>query len=475
MNGMPWSRLVIAAVTVLLVAVRCVDVGAYPQVHPDEGFWTGGSRNLVRYGEPLMDGRLHPFLSPAHFVELVGFFTIATPSLISARMFSAVMGLATCALISILSRRLFPRRPWPFFLIFGFSSLTVLIQRVGLLEADLMFWLVLAATLWLAPGLSLKAGAGAAFGIALLVKGNSIYLLPAFLLTGGTDNVASAQRSWKPLGLFLLALGLVGGGGFLADCAIDPTAFEHAFRYEVDGQHFLDDGVLVHVGRFGLHPRRAWAVCRELCMTDPLLLVLAALGLWQRLRRQCHSTRADRFFAAWLIVGSVFHLSQIYVEHRYLTTLAPALAYFAACCVNALLDATFPWARIVAAGVFVLFAGYHATRFAGGLARQPNAEYWRIVAWISENVPHEARTLGSPVIGLSLPQRNYDYYRLVFPYDGSRPRALPEIVERYGIAYVLVDAEWHAHAIPDAAAFLAQRCVQRASVGGVEVYQVMPK
>src|SRR5262249_54766225 len=150
-------------------------------LNPDEGFWTSGARNLVRYGDPLMDGRLHPFLSPATFVALSGYFCLVEPNLVTARLFSACVGALSCAIIWRVGRRYVSRPPWLPVLLFGVSSLVVLIQRIMLLEAHQMFWLLLAAALWLSPRRGSAVLAGAAYGIALLVKGNSLYLFPAFL------------------------------------------------------------------------------------------------------------------------------------------------------------------------------------------------------------------------------------------------------------------------------------------------------
>src|SRR5262245_56904192 len=136
----------------LLVAVRVAGLGQYPLAHPDEGFWACGSRNVVLYGDELLDGRLHPFLSPATFVLLAGWFLAVPPDLVTARAFSAAAGLGACLLLALLARREVPGRGWLVAFLFGLSSLAVLPHRLVLLEAHQTFWLVLAAVAWLRPG-----------------------------------------------------------------------------------------------------------------------------------------------------------------------------------------------------------------------------------------------------------------------------------------------------------------------------------
>ena len=58
----------VLAFAVLVVVVRVVGWASYPGPNPDEGFWASGPKNLVKFGDVLMDRRLHPFLSPATFV-----------------------------------------------------------------------------------------------------------------------------------------------------------------------------------------------------------------------------------------------------------------------------------------------------------------------------------------------------------------------------------------------------------------------
>jgi 4-amino-4-deoxy-L-arabinose transferase-like glycosyltransferase len=473
LRGAAWAALAVA-----LVAVRAAWLGDYPALNPDEGFWASGARNWVRYGDAFLDRRLHPLLSPAHFAALCGYFSLVPPDLWSARLFSALAGLLSCAVVAWLARRLFPRRPWLWLLLFGLGSLAVLVQRVALLEAHQTLWLVLAAALWLSGGRRGALLAGAAYAAALLVKSNSLYLLPAFLLS---PPERPAARSG--LALFLAPCVLLTAAGYGAAWASNPAGFATAFRYELDGRHFLDEGVLFHVGRFGAHPRRALTAARGLAVGAPLVLPLAAAGAMLVLRRPRAATRADRLFTAWALFGLAFHFGQIYVEQRYLTTLAPALTYLAALALDRLLAASpaVRWPRVVVAGLLVLFVAYHLGRLGVGVRRRPNEGYWRAVAWVRANVSAEANVLAAPAVGLSLPQRTYDFFRAVRPYGReAAPDPLAAAVERDGISVLVVDPEWRAYladlpgpyGMEDTARFIATRCRLRASVDGFDVYLV---
>ncbi len=458
----------LVALGVLAVAVRLVGLGQYPQVHPDEGFWACGSRNFVLYGDALMDGRLHPFLSPATFVLLAGVFALVPPDLVSARATSAVLGLLTVAVLAGFTWRRFAARPWLVVLLFGLSSLAVLIQRMILLEAHQMFWLVLASGCWLSARRFGPVAAGLAFGMALLVKSNSIYLLPAFLLT-----LPAGPSRWRAGGFFLIGCLLLGGGGYLLEWRLWPGEFVDAFRYEVAGSRFADEGTLFHVGRFGLHPRRAGTVLTQLFVTDGLLVLGGLAGLVLVVRSWRQASRDDRFFALWLVLGSAFLLGQIYVEHRYLTTLAPALVYLAAVALDRLLDRPQLVARVAAILLLVGFSGFHLARVGWGIARRPSAEYWEVVAWMrSEEAPPDARVLAFSVYDLSLPQRGYDFFRALVPYDGGPPRPVEEVVRRLDISFIIVDPAWRQYENADMADFIERRCVDRKTIGETTIYQV---
>jgi hypothetical protein len=472
---------VLLLLVVPIVLVRLIGVGHYPMIHPDEGFWSIGARNYILFGDPFLDGRLHPFLSPATFVALSGLFTIAPPSLPTARLFSIGCGLLSCSVMWWIGRRCFPRRPWLLLLLFGMSTLSILIHRIILLEAHQMLWLVLAAAFWLTSSRRSVILAGIAYGIALLVKSNSLYLLPAFALSAlGT---LPREKTNPPSGLqfpnFLVIAVLTAGGGYLAAWCVSPERFTTAFRYEVDGQHFAKEGVLFHVGRFGLNPTQAVRALGGLAFSDPVALLLGLAGLVLVLCRRRSATRADWLFVGWLGFGLVVHLGQIYVEHRYLATLAPALAYLSARFLEELLDRValrkFIKGETVVGLLLAVFLLYHGGRFVFGLARADDRGYWSTVRWLKEEVPPQAKVLAAPYVGISLPQRSYDFYRSRHDYgreDVVRP--LAEVVDELGIDYVIIEAEWSHYQNDADLKFLARRGQRLVDFGEFVVYRILP-
>lgn len=464
------TMVVLSLLGLVLASVRFLHPGDFPKSHPDEGFWACGSRNLVRYGDSTLDGRLHPYLSPGTLVLVAGFFEMAPANLATARLFSAILGLLTCGLLGLIAHRRFANRPWLVPLLFGLSSLTILIHRMILLEADQMFWLVLAAMFWLSNWRGGGIAAGAALGVALLVKSNSLYVIPAFLLTP-----RPGVRVVPSLGLFLTAALLIGGGGYVTAWSIHPDDFTRAFRYELESTHFLDEGVLFHIGRFGLNPRLAAQVLVEFLTADGLLVLLGLAGLVKVLLHWKSADRTQRLFALWLLGGLCFHFGQIYVQYRYLTTLAPALAFLAADVIAGLLDAAegqsqkiLRCAAIVFLSVFCLF---HLGRVGRGILRPTNGDYWQSVAWVNEHVPKDAHVLAAPVINLSLTPKGFDFFRSLVPYEGPL-RTLDEVVRDRKIDWIIRDPEWREYETPAMAQYLAERCTLRQTVGDIAIYQV---
>jgi hypothetical protein len=457
----------------LLLAMRGVGLAAYPQIHPDEGFWTQGARNWVLHGDPIRDGRLHPFLCPGHFVQLAGFFQIADPSLLGGRWFSVFLGLGTCLLLADLGRKIFPRHPWLFMVLFGCSSLSFLIHRLALLEANQMFWMTLAGWFWLSSYRLGPLGVGLAFGMALLVKSNSIYLLPAFVL--GVPS-REKQPSWLALGWLLCGTLLLAGGGYWLDWWISPENFARAFGFELHGQDFEQENYLFRVGRFGINPAQMWLVFKSLILGEPFLVLLSLWGLLLLLKKPWQASQPDRFFASWLILGLCFHFPQIFVEHRYLTTLAPAFAYWSARLLHHFLEeGKAPWQRLLPWGVLGLFLAFHLLKVERGITQDVNRTYWQTVDYIRQEIPADANVLAASYLVQSVPQNGYDFYRVMFPYDRSQPhKPLGEVVAHLKISVIVIDSEWHKYLDQDIQTYLEENCVIVKSIEDFRIYKVRP-
>ncbi|MFO0590004.1 MAG: phospholipid carrier-dependent glycosyltransferase [Polyangiaceae bacterium] len=512
----------VLAILALGVFLRVAWISEYPAYHSDEGFWGSGARNFLLFGDAFLDNRLHPFLSPATFLGLCAWFGAFTPSLTTARLFSAAFGIATTVLVWDLARTLTPRRTWLPVLFCAVSGLAVLQGRVLLLEAHQTFWLVLATALLFAGGPPPGAPetpiprrtllfAGVAYGMALLVKTTSIYLIPAFVIatlpsvravlsspSQGPlrEKVRSRIDALSPALLFFLAAFVVAAAGYGVTFARDPERFRAAFRYEMEAKHFLlylRDPLLFHVGRFGFRPIAATLCALTLARSDPFLCLLGVVGAYRTFRRWSQSTRAARFFSVWAVSGFVFTVLQINVTYRYFGTILPALVFLAAFVAEdlfgedgaeparshgngpnsastALLGPAF---RVFAfAGVFL---GFHLARLSVGHDESPNRDYARVVQLVSEKVPKDTGVLAAPYIGLSLPQKSHDFFRVLWPYGGEdHPLSIAKEIERRRIGVVIRDTEFRTFETPEMTAYLKTACTPLAHIGEYEVLVVKP-
>jgi hypothetical protein len=469
-----------------LALIRYIGLHGYPAPSPDEGFWSIGAKNAVKFHEPLMDRRLHLFLSPTTFLLLTGYFYAVEPGLLAARVCSATVGLIAAGLMWGLGQRIMPGRPWLLVLLFGMNSMVALENRKMMIETQQILWLTATAFLWLRPSLGAAAGAAACFGVALLTKSNSIFLLPGLIWSAygrepspvdpvnGSPLHATARSRLALLGLIAGTVAILGYGGA---CAAFPAEFCAAFKFELDGQQWLSNDVVFRLGRFGVNPPQVKKALVTLVKGAPFWVSLAPLGLAWCVRDRW-AARADRLFGAWLIVGLLFFFSQIYIAPRYLTTLAPAFAYLAARPLYDLLDAGSGarWARPAVVTLLVLFVGYHTGRIACGVYRSRDDDsYLRAIAWVSRNFHVDDRVIASPYIGISLPQRTYDPFRMTHAYGREdQPRSFEEIVADLDIRAVLVDDEPRVYMTAQDEAYLRESCSQVACFGQIEVYRVPP-
>ena len=101
---------------------------------------------------------------------------------------------------------------------------------------------------------------------------------------------------------------------------------------------------------------------------------------------------------------------------------------------------------------------FHLARFAVGIRRDANNDYWETVAWMRREAPSDAPVPATPVLGLSLPQRSYDFFRALVPYDSAQsPRSPAEVVSAWSLQYVVVDDEWRQYETSAMADFLRTR------------------
>jgi 4-amino-4-deoxy-L-arabinose transferase-like glycosyltransferase len=462
---------------------RFIGLEFYPAPQPDEGFWCAGPKNFVMFGDALMDGRLHPFLSPVTFVLLRLLFSLVDPSLFTARLFSSMVGLLTVGIVYLLGRKVFSERQWILPSLFGACSFFVLDNRQMMIETQQVFWLSLTAYFYIG---STKHGtflSGLCYGISLLVKINSVYIFPAFLcasylrpiddrIHGLGSNLNTGRL--KEMIIFLVMAILVSFPGYLIAYLINPDAFITAYRFELDGQHFLDQNVLFHFGRFGVHPQKLLSLVEGIIRNMPIILILSIFGLFTLHGKE--KSRADIVFAIWLITGSLFFAGQLFAPPRYFLTLFLPFSYFAAKLLNSLLnkEKALKIGAIVILGAFFLYSSGRIVR--GVYLSWNKSPYERLVEWSIENLDRSDNLLAAPYIGLSLPNRAYDFYRMIFPYDRkSEHRSIEGIVDLHNIRAIIFDSEWKAYLTPEVQRYLRKQCTLVAEFGDFEAYLIAEK
>lgn len=204
--------------------------------------------------------------------------------------------------------------------------------------------------------------------------------------------------------------------------------------------------------------------------TDPILIPLAFCGLIILLRYRRLFNVADRFFAIWFLGGLVFHLGQVYLPSRHLSTLAPAVAWLATRWFETLLGRS-GLRRLAAGSLLAGFCALHIVHIAIGVSKNVNADYWATIRWTSRNVPDSARILVAPYIGASLPQYSLDFYYLLFPSTGPAG-SIEEVVTGHRITTIIEDPEWSGYSTSDMKYFLAHRCDRLRNIGKYTIWQI---
>jgi hypothetical protein len=289
---------------------------------------------------------------------------------------------------------------------------------------------------------------GAAFSLVLLTKINAIFALaPCALLLASrayrAPRDSGSKPSWRsavlPTLIFLgVALGIAGAVYGMLYVSW-PVEFTRAFKYELDGRHFEAlSHPLLRVGRFGIDPIFAGRTVLALFREEPFLLVLASLGLIIAPYRR---PRGSLFFAAWLLVGGAYFLTQMFQPLRYFYLIFPAILFFAVATIDAItrrlpaLNTRLPRPETAALSLIMVFElGYFA---ANGVANRGSG-YADVVGWMQANTQPNDRVLASALLSTDLRNRSYQFYRLVAP-----PHDLTSATRDFKIRYVVVDtSEW---------------------------------
>ncbi|MGH7467509.1 MAG: ArnT family glycosyltransferase [Longimicrobiales bacterium] len=424
--------------------VRLVRLASWPAVQADEGLWTNATKNFVAFGDWFMDGSTHLFLSPIFHLLSLPAFSVFGSSITSARLVSAVAGLASIALLYLTVQRLTNNNALAMTtaIVFAVDEWTVLVSRTALIESVELAVILLAAYFLSKRTTVNLVLAGLALALALLTKLNSVFMLPVFALFLLTDS-----RTQTPhIGRTALRVLLVGGMATL--CAglmyyllyrVDPQRFVNAFRFELDGVHFESiSRPLLRVGRFGLDPSTAATTMMELFRESPFLWVLGALGFGH----QCFERpRRMPLFGLWFVVGFSFFLLQMYQPTRYFYLITPAVAFFAACAILRIADPY--WVRrgrvaghgALATATFVAFS---LAYIAGGHASNSENRLPLIVQWVERETLPTDRIMASGFVATDLKRRAYAHYK----FARSEEELLGS-VRQLEIDFIVFDnAEW---------------------------------
>ena len=430
---------------VLASLLRLPLLETFPRLEADEGLWTTSTKNFLLFGDWFLDGRKHVILSPLFHVLSLPFFEAIGIHILSARVLSALAGIATVALVYLIAERL------------GFGSLVaavaaflcasnewaVVLSRKALIESVEVCFLSLSVLLALRGGTRGAVGAGIAFGLTLLTKSNALAMLPVVALTvafasGAKGKAPDLRRGFAPVAAFVLVAALVAGVGYLPLYLTWPDSFRAIFRFVLEDKGAQLGSRLVSVGRFGLEPALIAASVIGLFRESPFLLVLASLGAIVTL---VSPSPAWLLVAGWAALWTSFSFMQLFQPLRYFFLAFPALVLLASRALDAMADVAAPARRtrllaLLASAVVLFETAYVA-------ANASHNREDRIAAvreWSRSHLTGGETVLASSFLAVDIPARVLGRYYLV----GS-PDSLAAAIRRNHVDYVLWDnAEWPA-------------------------------
>lgn len=333
-----------------------------------------------RAGDLIVDGE-HPALFKALVLVSTG---IGGPTATALRMPSVIAGIAACALVVLIGRRLYgPTAGWAAGGLMALGTIPVGIDRVGKEDAVMMALALAAVLCWLMaaddPRWWLAAAAFAAAAVA--VKYEALPLLPALWLAGRAGLGPRAPGGLRPL-----ALGLAV---FLAvHLALNPLllvpaqwAFLWDFTSSLLAHRPPADGSIV--------PSRGFAAAGELHDVKPvwyyaLYLGIKAQPLWLAvvaggvLLAAARRRREDVLLLVWGIGYTVAISLVPFGFARYLAPALPAFALLGGAAVAWALARTRRAPAALAAGAVALavplalalpYPALYVNAFGGGSAR----------------------------------------------------------------------------------------------------------
>ena len=437
------QTLALGVILLVAGAFRLPFLGSFPDIQNDEGLWTNSTKNFLLFGDWFLDERAHLFLSPVfHLLSLPAFWLLG-PGIESARVVSALAGVASVGLLYLLALRLTGDRRLATLgaLLLAVDPWAVAHSRQALTESVLLCFVLLAGVLIAGDRRHLWL-AGVAFSLAILTKlsaGAMGIALGGYLLLRGTDPDGHPLRWTQRLAdgavFGIVALGLAALGYWLVSF-VDPERFLAVFQRELGGEHLVGDDPASSPGRLGLDPVLAGRSALEVLRFNPFLIVLGAVGAavaWA-LR-----TPGWLLLLLWAGVGLAFPLTQVYQPLRYFFPAVPALVLLVAGLLLALPKISRPneGPRLLLTVVFVVVGFNVAYIGMNVLANWGNRA--RIVEhWAVENTVSGANFLAATHFATNLPGRAYSHDVIA-----STAEDLLATIEERGIDYVVWSSdEW---------------------------------
>lgn len=330
--GRSHGAVVAAALVTLCAALWFGQLQSRALFEPDEGRYAEIPREMVATGDwitPRLNGLLYFEKPPLQYWATATAYTVFGPHNWTARLWSALTGLAGILLSIYAASRLFsPRAGWYTGLVLTSTLLYFGAAQTNSLDMGLTFFLGLTVCS-LALGLRAEAsGAGRrlwihvawlAAALAALTKGLVGIVLPAGALAAYWM-VWPDRTIWKKLrfttGLPLFLL--VAAPWFVAMSIADPDFARFFFIHE-HFERFLTNG----------HDRYQpwWFFAAVLCLGALPWTFPAVAGVWRAIgRRGPAPFRPDAFLATWILVVLVFFSASTSKLAGYIVPVVPAVA-----------------------------------------------------------------------------------------------------------------------------------------------------
>ncbi len=449
------------AAIALIVCLRVIGLGVYPQIEADEGGWPLSVRTWVETGVKTTDY----YVAPGYHWLLGVPFRLFGATHAVGRLVSALVALLGLFLFHRLARRhAGPTVAFWAVLLLGTSYPAVLIDRRAFMEP---FQLALMFALCLAAGierLALRLAAVAALTALLMVtKATAAFLLPALVLS---TFWASRDWTWPRRLQLTAALGagaLVAAGVFYWLYLNDPATFLAGWTKDIRAVNV--PGVDAQAGRFRISPLSIERSLRWYADYEPFLLGVALLGFCKAIWERRHG-----LMSCWLALGAIHFCLQVYIQTNHRAMLLPPLCYLGAALLCELNERQLlPWAR----AALLLTICYGAARVTMGIATAPVGDH-EAVAWLARRTDARSTVIAAPYVLMRLPARPVSFFTLAEPFLPT-----PDEVGKQQAGWLVTEPrEWGQHLLlsgGSAAPFekaLADCCELAFKTPAAEVYRV---